>query len=176
MEVGLFVGTEKPLNKSSSAAEFKAQKYYESCMDVNKTIEKLGAQPAKEFLSGIGSWPELNETKNFDIQSLVEKIKAYGIGVLFNYWVGVDDKNSTVNILQVCCILICRYLKLCKSNVAGQRFCPYIPIIWYVDHHLMSNQHLMNIKQELLTLMICQSKGQGNYKGFNLILILKLTL
>uniref|UniRef100_A0A8W8MSH3 Endothelin-converting enzyme 1 n=2 Tax=Magallana gigas TaxID=29159 RepID=A0A8W8MSH3_MAGGI len=92
---------EKPLNKSSSAAEFKAQKYYESCMDVNKTIEKLGAQPAKEFLSGIGSWPEQNETKNFDIQSLVEKIKAYGIGVLFNYWVGVDDKNSTVNILQI---------------------------------------------------------------------------
>lgn len=137
MEVGLFVGTEKPLNKSSSAAEFKAQEYYESCMDVNKTIEKLGAQPAKEFLSGIGSWPELNETKNFDIQSLVEKIKAYGIGVLFNYWVGVDDKNSTVNILQVCCILICRYLKLCKSNVAGQRFCPY-------SHHLVrrSSSHV----------------------------------
>lgn len=139
MEVGLFVGTEKPLNKSSSAAEFKAQKYYESCMDVNKTIEKLGAQPAKEFLSGIGSWPELNETKNFDIQSLVEKIKAYGIGVLFNYWVGVDDKNSTVNILQVCCILICRYLKLCKSNVAGQRFCPY-------SHHLVRRRSSSHVK------------------------------
>lgn len=174
MEVGLFVGTEKPLNKSSSAAEFKAQKYYESCMDVNKTIEKLGAQPAKEFLSGIGSWPELNETKNFDIQSLVEKIKAYGIGVLFNYWVGVDDKNSTVNILQVCCILICRYLYVNPMQQVNDFV--HIPIIWYVDHHLMSNQHLMNIKQELLTLMICQSKGQGNYKVFNLIDFEAITL
>lgn len=88
-------------------------------MDVNKIIEKFGVQLVKEFLLGIGSWLELNEIKIFDIQSLVEKIKAYGIGVLFNYWVGVDDKNFIVNIFQVCCILICRYFKLCKFNVVG---------------------------------------------------------
>ncbi|XP_061189533.1 endothelin-converting enzyme homolog isoform X2 [Saccostrea echinata] len=92
---------EKPLNKTASLAEIKAQKYYESCMDRNKTIEKLGAQPVKELLAGIGVWPKLNETKDLDIQGMVEKIKAYGIGVLFAIWVEVDDRNSSVNILQI---------------------------------------------------------------------------
>ncbi|XP_062578045.1 endothelin-converting enzyme homolog [Saccostrea cucullata] len=92
---------EKPLNQTASLAEIKAQKYYESCMDRNKTIEKLGAQPVRELLAGIGAWPKLNETKVLDIQGMVEKIKAYGIGVLFAIWAGVDDRNSSVNILQI---------------------------------------------------------------------------
>nr|XP_022340096.1 endothelin-converting enzyme homolog isoform X2 [Crassostrea virginica] len=92
---------EKPLNKSSSLAELKAQKYYKSCMDQNKTIEKLGAKPAMEFLTGIGTWPLLTESKSLDIQGILEKIKAYGIGALFVFWVGVDDRNSTANILQI---------------------------------------------------------------------------
>ncbi|XP_048752653.1 endothelin-converting enzyme homolog isoform X3 [Ostrea edulis] len=92
---------EKPLNKTASLAEVKAQKYYESCMDRNKTIEKLGGQPLQKLLSGIGAWPKLNETTHLDIQDYVEKIKAYGINILFAIWVGVDDRNSSVNILQV---------------------------------------------------------------------------
>lgn len=70
-------------------------------MDRNKTIEKLGGQPLQKLLSGIGAWPKLNETTHLDIQDYVEKIKAYGINILFAIWVGVDDRNSSVNILQV---------------------------------------------------------------------------
>ena len=45
----LFI-TDKTLNSLSSVAERKAQMYYKSCLDENKTIEALGAQPLLDIL------------------------------------------------------------------------------------------------------------------------------
>ncbi|KAK3105380.1 hypothetical protein FSP39_023788 [Pinctada imbricata] len=92
---------EQKLNNSVSLAERKAQLYYNSCMDKNKTIEKLKAEPLNDLLKNFGSWPKSNGTDNLDLQSLVEKTQGYGIDIFFSLWVGEDDRNSSVNILQI---------------------------------------------------------------------------
>ena len=43
--VKCFYVSEREIDTYKSEAERKAKYYYESCMDTNKTIEKLGAEP-----------------------------------------------------------------------------------------------------------------------------------
>ena len=51
-----FYHLEKPLNESATESERKAKIYYQSCMDPNKTIEKIGADPLLELLQDMGGW------------------------------------------------------------------------------------------------------------------------
>jgi len=99
----LFIcGTETPLNESLSEAEVKAKKFYTSCLDVNGTIESLGAQPLldlvhKEFSGWSPSW----DVGAWDFQDTLEKIHAHGMSSFFSFWVGEDEKEPTKNIMQV---------------------------------------------------------------------------
>ncbi|XP_076306637.1 M13 family metallopeptidase neprilysin 3 isoform X2 [Tachypleus tridentatus] len=87
-----------------SEAEKKARIYYYSCLDKNETMEELGAQPLLDFIKQIGGW---NITGNFDVnrwnfQNTLELIhNTYNRGGLFSWGVGVDERNSSQNILQV---------------------------------------------------------------------------
>lgn len=47
---------EKPIAELKSKAEKKAKIYYESCLDVNDTIEELGAKPMIKLLKEVGGW------------------------------------------------------------------------------------------------------------------------
>lgn len=95
---------EKPLNASESDAEIKAKLYYQSCMDKNKTIDKLGSKPLEGLIRTFGGWPISNRTGVWDknkwtFQDALEKMKVFG--VFFSYYIGEDDKNSTINIIQI---------------------------------------------------------------------------
>ncbi|KAK6177608.1 hypothetical protein SNE40_015673 [Patella caerulea] len=89
---------EKPEESMHSEAERKAKKYYESCIDANKTIESLGAAPLKRVLSMI---IKNKSNSGWEIQDLLEEIHLLDINALFNVWVGEDDKNSSKNILHL---------------------------------------------------------------------------
>ncbi|KAG1679571.1 Endothelin-converting enzyme [Nymphon striatum] len=96
---------EKPINESDCEAIKKAKIYYTSCMDVNETIESLGAKPLQDFLSKIGGW---SISGNFSLdswsfQNLIQTIQIeYAFsGGLFNWEVGKDDKNSSHYIIQI---------------------------------------------------------------------------
>lgn len=48
-----FTVSEKPFSDLKSKSEQKAKSYYLSCMDVNETIEALGAQPMLDLLDQV---------------------------------------------------------------------------------------------------------------------------
>lgn len=66
--------------------------FYASGLDTNN-INKMGYEPIKPLLSKIDAIKDKN-----DFVNLSSELNSYGIGTLFNFWVGADDKNSTMNI------------------------------------------------------------------------------
>ncbi|XP_076035689.1 M13 family metallopeptidase neprilysin 3 isoform X2 [Oratosquilla oratoria] len=86
-----------------SKAEEKAKVFYRSCIDPNKTIEDLGAQPLVKLLQEIGGWSLSNWTvpANFNIGAEIQKSKVdFMSSALFTWGVSEDDKNSTRHTLQ----------------------------------------------------------------------------
>ncbi|XP_070206697.1 endothelin-converting enzyme homolog [Littorina saxatilis] len=94
---------EQPESSFNSGAERKARHYYFSCMDQNKTVEKLGAQPLldlmRQFKVNLSEFQTPDE--GWDFQEMLENVQSYGFNSLFGAWVGEDDKNSSRNVLQV---------------------------------------------------------------------------
>lgn len=68
-------------------------------------IRRLGDSPLREVLASLGGWPVAQpewEPPAFSIETLLGRLRGeYNEGVLIEQWVGPDDKNSSVNILQV---------------------------------------------------------------------------
>ena len=54
---------EQPSDLLVSEAEKRAQRYYQSCLDVNDTMETLGGKPVLELLGQIGGWPAIANRK-----------------------------------------------------------------------------------------------------------------
>ena len=95
---------ELPLNESLSEAETKAKKYYISCLDVNQTIQSLGARPLLDLLhDSFKGWSVNWDLKAdvWDFQDTLEKIHFRGMSGFFSFWVAEDEKEPTKNILQV---------------------------------------------------------------------------
>jgi len=93
---------ETPLNESLSEAEAKAKKYYTSCLDVNQTIETLGATPLLDLIQKqFRGWTVNWNVGAWDLQDTLEKIHALGMSSFFSFWVAEDEKEPTKNILQV---------------------------------------------------------------------------
>lgn len=91
---------------SSSTAENKTKVYYQSCMDANKTIETLGAQPLLDLLHQFGGWSisdrsGLWNSVTWQLQDIIEMTHSAGLFTFFNLWVGEDEKDKDKNILQV---------------------------------------------------------------------------
>ncbi|XP_042880127.1 endothelin-converting enzyme homolog isoform X2 [Penaeus japonicus] len=88
---------------ASSKTEEKARVFYQSCMDVNKTIEKLGARPLLDITEKFGGWSIYGNwsAENYDFfEDLVVSKIEYGSGALFSWGVAENDKNSSLHILQ----------------------------------------------------------------------------
>jgi len=93
---------ESLLNESLSEAEAKAKNYYTSCLDVNQTIQTLGAQPLLDLIQRqFSGWTVNWEAGVWDFQDTLEKLHALGISSFFSFWVAEDEKEPTKNILQV---------------------------------------------------------------------------
>lgn len=88
-----------------SIAERKAKLYYESCLDVDETMEKLGAKPMLSLLREVGGWIVTDgnfDTKNWTLQKILQKLhNTYNMGCLFGWAVGEDDRNSSQHIIQI---------------------------------------------------------------------------
>lgn len=86
---------------SSSEAERKTQRFYLSCLQVER-IEELGAQPLGDLIEKIGGW---NVTGPWDQDNFMEVLKAvagtYRATPFFTVYVGADSKSSNSNVIQV---------------------------------------------------------------------------
>lgn len=70
----------------------KIGNFYKSGMNTD-LIEKNGSEPLKPFLQ------KINQSKSLkDVIEVSSYFNSYGISTFFSYWVGPDDKNSSVNI------------------------------------------------------------------------------
>lgn len=97
-------------NESSfkSQAEIKAKKYFESCMDSEEMMEKLGATPMIKLFNDIGGWNITSSDesefslKGWTLQKTLQKLhNTYNMGGLFGWAVGEDDRNSSQHIIQI---------------------------------------------------------------------------
>lgn len=79
--------------------------YYDSCLDVNDTVENLGSEPMLTLLKKLGGWNITESGFNITNWSLQQRIQIiqnrYNVGSFFSYVVGEDDKNSSRYILQI---------------------------------------------------------------------------
>ncbi|KAM5154526.1 endothelin-converting enzyme 2 isoform 3-T3 [Callospermophilus lateralis] len=86
---------------SSSEAERKTQRFYLSCLQVER-IEELGAQPLRDLIDKIGGW---NITGPWDQDNFMEVLKAvagtYRATPFFTVYVSADSKSSNSNVIQV---------------------------------------------------------------------------
>lgn len=77
-------------------------------------IRNIGDEPLKALIRSLGGWPVLErgwKRPNCSIEQLLGKLRAeLNEHFLVSILVGPDDKNSSVNIMQVgkqCCVLLC---------------------------------------------------------------------
>lgn len=60
----------------------------------------------RQIISDLGGWPVVESDwtpPNYSVEWILGQIKRdFGEGVLFELFIGADDKNSSVNVLQVC--------------------------------------------------------------------------
>ncbi|XP_074222969.1 endothelin-converting enzyme 2 isoform X2 [Camelus bactrianus] len=86
---------------SSSEAERKTQRFYLSCLQVER-IEELGAQPLRDLIDKIGGW---NITGPWDRDNFMEVLKAvagtYRATPFFTVYISADSKSSNSNVIQV---------------------------------------------------------------------------
>nr|XP_020031435.1 endothelin-converting enzyme 2 isoform X3 [Castor canadensis] len=86
---------------SSSEAERKTQRFYMSCLQVER-IEELGAQPLQDLIDKIGGW---NITGPWDQNNFMEVLKAvagtYRATPFFTVYISADSKSSNSNVIQV---------------------------------------------------------------------------
>lgn len=99
---------DRPATSFQSKAEQKAKLYYESCLDEDETIEKLGARPMLQLIKEVGGWnvtSSLKEPfaiKNWTLESTLKVLQnKYNMGGLFGWFIGEDDRNSSRHVIQI---------------------------------------------------------------------------
>ncbi|XP_068141142.1 neprilysin-3 isoform X1 [Drosophila tropicalis] len=96
---------EKPAKTFTSEAERKAKIYYESCVDVDEHMEKLGAKPMNDLLVQLGGWNVTKSSYNLTDWNLGKTLKIlhnkYNFNCLFGWAIGEDDKNSSRHVIQI---------------------------------------------------------------------------
>ncbi|KAK9717796.1 Peptidase family M13 [Popillia japonica] len=95
---------EEPINSNDNEATIKAKTFYNTCIDIVQ-IRRIGDAPLVNVLTSLGGWPVTQrnwQQPNFSVEVLLGRIRGdYNEGVLVEQWVGPDDKNSSVNIIQL---------------------------------------------------------------------------
>lgn len=96
---------EQPMTAFKSKAEKKAKLYYDSCMDADETMEKLGAEPLQQLLRQVGGWNVTSSGFNrtaFSVRASMKLLQnRYNIGGFFSWSVGEDDRNSSRYVIQI---------------------------------------------------------------------------
>ncbi|CAL4073689.1 unnamed protein product [Meganyctiphanes norvegica] len=95
---------EEPVGWNEGEATKKAKMFYASCRNSSQ-IEEVGEAPLVRMMDSLGGWPVTKEnwtSPNFSVEALIGKLRGtYNQGILIDQWVGPDDKNSSVNVIQL---------------------------------------------------------------------------
>ncbi|XP_015789311.1 neprilysin-1-like isoform X1 [Tetranychus urticae] len=95
---------EEPASSHDNSATIKAKTFYKSCMNIEEVV-KVGDIPLKKTLSDLGDWPVTNKkwTKpNWSFEELLGRLRGdYNQGIIIEQWIGVDDRNSSLHIIQI---------------------------------------------------------------------------
>uniref|UniRef100_A0A8C5Q5W5 Endothelin-converting enzyme 1 n=1 Tax=Leptobrachium leishanense TaxID=445787 RepID=A0A8C5Q5W5_9ANUR len=85
----------------SSAAEQKAQRYYQACMNETK-IEALGSKPLQDLIEKLGGWNITSPWDKDNFQETLQSVTAYyRASPFFSVFISADSKNSSSNIIQI---------------------------------------------------------------------------
>ena len=98
--------SEQPAESVASEAEKRAQRYYQSCLDVNETMESLGGKPVLDLLVQIGGWTAIQspdeDHRRWNFQKALQTAhNVMNMGGFFTWAVAEDDKNSSRHVIQV---------------------------------------------------------------------------
>uniref|UniRef100_A0A2M3YZA4 Putative m13 family peptidase n=1 Tax=Anopheles braziliensis TaxID=58242 RepID=A0A2M3YZA4_9DIPT len=95
---------EEPVNKEDNRATKKAKAFYKSCMNLEQ-IRLLDVHALRAALKRLGGWPVIEKNwtvPNTSIEYLLGKLTGeYDEPGLVELYVGADDKNSSMNIIQI---------------------------------------------------------------------------
>ncbi|XP_017119291.1 neprilysin-1 [Drosophila elegans] len=96
---------EEPIDERDNQATIKAKTFFKSCMDIPQ-IRKIGTGKLKQVLQSLGGWPVIERDwrapKDLSVERLMGLLRLnYSEPVMIELYVGADDKNSSVNILQM---------------------------------------------------------------------------
>ena len=64
----------------------------------------MGDEPLLSLLSELGSWPVVSpefDHSNWTLEVILGHLRHYNAPVLFRLFVDIDDKNSSVRVIQV---------------------------------------------------------------------------
>nr|XP_046909765.1 neprilysin-1-like [Dermatophagoides farinae] len=90
-------------NSADNSATLKAKRFYQSCMNIQK-INQIGVQPILDALQEVGGWPVLDRNwneKDLTLENLLGKLRGdYNQPIIVEQYVGPDDRNSSLNIIQ----------------------------------------------------------------------------
>ncbi|XP_017870344.1 PREDICTED: neprilysin-2 isoform X2 [Drosophila arizonae] len=96
---------EEPVDEHDNAATVKAKAFFKSCMDLPQ-IRKVGVGRLKRVLRSLGGWPVIERNwqppANLSVEQVMGQLRFnYSESVMIELYVGADDKNSSVNIIQM---------------------------------------------------------------------------
>lgn len=78
--------------------------YYKSCINTEE-INKRGSKPLHDLIKEYGSWTVTSDEWNEESWDMVKYIslmrRKLAVGPLFTVFVGADQRNSSINVVQV---------------------------------------------------------------------------
>ncbi|XP_076318577.1 neprilysin-1-like [Tachypleus tridentatus] len=95
---------EEAANPYDNSATVKAKTFYKSCVKMGQ-IDAIGDKPLHDIITSLGGWPVTSRNwtePSWPIEKLLGLLRGdYNMGIIIEQWVGPDDKNSSVNIIQL---------------------------------------------------------------------------
>ena len=96
---------EAPEAEDESQISLESKHFYLSCVNISQIV-KIGDFPLRTSLENLGGWPltfidkEWTAPPSLEISVAMIR-KRFNTGVLVDFWVGPDDRDSDVNIVQI---------------------------------------------------------------------------
>lgn len=96
---------EDPPYDHDTEATLKAKTLYKSCTNISQ-IARIGDKPLRRVLASYGGWPVADKNwdpESFDLELVLGRMRKRFSNVpsIIDAWIAPDDKNSTVNIIQI---------------------------------------------------------------------------
>ncbi|XP_035206779.1 neprilysin-1-like isoform X2 [Stegodyphus dumicola] len=95
---------EEPANNHDNSATIKAKTFYKSCISTAQ-IDAIGDKPLRDVVKELGGWPVAERDwvePEWPLEHLLGQLRGdYNQGIIIEQWVGPDDKNSSVNVIQL---------------------------------------------------------------------------